>query len=71
MTAIEKERTIIIDDIVISLSEDKYVELMGVLYPGFVYGEDFSSTMHRWCVSRLNSYIRCQITEAGLNCKVF
>jgi len=64
MTVLAKERTYIIDDIVISLPEEKCEELMDGYYPGFVF-DLIPSTMHQWFVSRLQAHIGSQITKSG------
>ena len=71
MSVSEKERIYIIDDIVISLPEEKCEELMGGFHPGFVYDPDYPSETHQRFVSRLNTYIGAHIAEAGRDCEVF
>lgn len=66
MTALEKEKTYTINDI-ISLPDGKRAELID----GYIYDLATPSTIHQRIVSRLNTYIGSHITEVGKDCEVF
>lgn len=61
MAALVKERTYIIDDIVITLPEEKCAELMDGYDPGFADDLAFPSTMHEWFVSHLKAFIERRV----------